>query len=144
MLFSRSITQDIVQSLFQGKIIIIYGPRQVGKTTFLKTLLQTHGDDAHYINCDLIENREGLSTQSADALKRFVGTAQLLLIDEAQRVPNIGINLKILHDTYPTIQIIVTGSSSFDLANTINEPLTGRTRTFTMFPLSLHEYCRET
>lgn len=144
MIIARDIAPQIKQQLFGGKLLIIYWPRQVGKTTFLLSLLEEYSNEAIYINGDYIDNREWLSTQDPVKLKKFIGSKRLVLIDEAQRVPNIGINLKILYDYYPEIQIIATGSSSFDLANEINEPLTWRVITHTMYPISIHEYLQST
>jgi len=80
-----------------------------------------------------------MSSESSQSLRRFLGSYPLIIIDEAQRVENIGLKLKLLHDTFPDQQIIVTGSSSLDLANKINEPLTGRIVSFMLYPLSFHE-----
>lgn len=139
MYIERNIKKGIVESLFKGKVIIIYGPRRVGKTTLVKEILKEYGDEGKYINCDILHNKQGLESQDDKKLKEFLGKGKLLVIDEAQRVRDIGINLKILVDTYPDIQIIATGSSSFDLSNKINEPLTGRSVTFMLYPISVSE-----
>lgn len=139
MNIQRSIQKEIEKTLFKGKVIIIYGPRRIGKTTLAKEIINTYGDQAKYINCDNIEAREALSIHDDKKLRKYLGTGKIFVIDEAQRVLNIGLSLKILVDTYPDIQIIATGSSSFDLSNRINEPLTGRYRSFTLFPISVFE-----
>lgn len=139
MLIERSIKKEVEEWLFKGKVIIIYGPRRVGKTTLVKEILEKFGTDGKYINCDILQNRQGLESQDDKKLREFLGTGKIFVIDEAQRVQNIGINLKILVDTYPDIQIIATGSSSFDLSNKINEPLTGRNVTFMLYPISVSE-----
>lgn len=135
----RSIQDTLENWLFKGKILTIYGARQVGKTTLVKKILQQYGDEKDYYNCDLLNIRQSLQKEDASALKRIFGKSRLVVIDEAQRIENIGLTLKILHDTCPDLQIIATGSSSFDLSNKISEALTGRSILFTLFPLSLSE-----
>ena len=117
----------------------MYGARQVGKTTLVKQLCQEYGDGAKYINCDIIHDREALGSQDPKAMKQYIGNYRIVVIDEAQRVKNIGLNLKLLHDSYPELQIIATGSSSFDIAQDIHEPMTGRVTKFMLFPLSVRE-----
>lgn len=129
----RNSEKELTSKLFNGKVIILYGPRQSGKTTFLKNFLEKY-DNTTYINCDVPENRDGLSPKNPENLLNFVGKYRLIAIDEAQRVESIGLTLKILVDTYPNIQIIATGSSSFDLENTLAEPLTGRHYDFMFLP----------
>ena len=96
-----------------------------------KRILRINADEQRYL--------EVLSSRDSQKMKALVSGYDILFIDEAQRVPEIGINLKILHDQFPSLKIIVTGSSSFELANKIKEPLTGRTKTFTMYPLAFKE-----
>lgn len=136
---NRDITPIIERWLFKNKIIIIYGARQVGKTTLVKKLLEKYGDSGNYFNCDIIHIRNSFNQQDPVTLKRIVGDARLIVLDEAQRIEDIGMVLKILHDTYPNIQIIATGSSSFDLSNKTKEPLTGRSLEFILHPFSLRE-----
>lgn len=138
-MFKRTIQKEIEKWLFKGKIIIIYGARQVGKTTLSKEITNPYGNDARYINCEFLDNREFLSVASPEKLKSFIGNYKIVVLDEAQKIENIGLTLKILVDSFPNIQIIATGSSSFDLANKINEPLTGRAIQFTLYPLSIEE-----
>jgi uncharacterized protein len=138
----RDIEKDFISKLFKGKVVILYGPRQSGKTTFLKRVLQSYTDSV-YINCDVPENRDGLSPKSPEKLLHFVGSHSLVVIDEAQRVDGIGITLKILVDTYPHVQFIATGSSSFDLENSVAEPLTGRHYDFMFFPPTYSEVGKE-
>lgn len=121
------------------KIIILYGSRQVGKTTLIRQILKKAPYKTLSINADRREYAEVLSSRDFGKLQRLVKGYELLFIDEAQRIEDIGINLKILHDELPNLKIIATGSSSFELANITKEPLTGRTWTFTLYPVSLSE-----
>ena len=119
--------QDIIEEwLFRGKVITIYGARQVGKTTLAKDLLEKHGDTSAYFDCDLLNVRAALESCAPETIKRFVGDHSLVVFDEAQQVINIGKVLKVFHDTYPEVQVIAIGSSSFELANRTKEFLTGR------------------
>jgi predicted AAA+ superfamily ATPase len=139
-MFTREITEKIKEKLFKGKVIVIYGARQVGKTTLVQTIAKEINKKTKYIDCDLLRNRVMLSVEDEIKLRQSIGdNIDVLIIDEAQRVPNIGLNLKILHTYFPSMQIIATGSSSFELANTINEPLTGRVLNFVLYPLSYKE-----
>jgi len=136
---NRNIEAQIAKKLFKGKIIIVYGARQVGKTTLVKQILEKHAEKSLYLNCDEPDIRAALKDQTSSALKAFLGDKKLVVIDEAQRVKNIGITLKLLNDNFPEIQVIATGSSSFELSNQIIEPLTGRTYEFHLYPFSLRE-----
>lgn len=136
-MISRILHTELESRLFGGKLLVLYGPRQVGKTTLVKSLVEAHR--GLYINCDIQDNRQSLQTTNPHQLKTVLGSNTLVVIDEAQRVSDIGITLKVIHDVFPEIQIVATGSSSFDLANKINEPLTGRALTFFLYPLSLEE-----
>lgn len=139
MIIEREIKGNIEKNLFKGKAIIIYGPRRVGKTTLAKDIISKYGKEAKYINCDVLENRQALEIQDDKKLRAFLGEGKIFVIDEAQRVVNVGLSLKIIIDSFPDIQIIATGSSSFDLANRINEPLTGRAISFILYPISIKE-----
>lgn len=138
MLFQRKILPRVKTRLFGGKAIIIYGARRVGKTTLVRQILNTF-QGGLYLNGDEPDIRRALSNKTSTELRHFIGTTKLAVIDEAQRVPDIGLTLKLLVDTMPETQIVATGSSSFDLSNKINEPLTGRTFDFFLPPLSLTE-----
>jgi len=116
-----------------------FGARQVGKTTMVKQLLASHGSPRNYCNCDITSAAAIFENLEPVLLKHSIGSAQLIVIDEAQRVKNIGLTLKVLHDTMPDLQIITTGSSSFSLSDALNEPLTGRGIEFTLYPFSLQE-----
>jgi predicted AAA+ superfamily ATPase len=140
----RTIQKDIEESLFKGKVIVIQGPRQVGKTTLAKELIAKYGNDKSYINCDIIANANAMGVQDSIKLREFLGEGKFFVIDEAQKVKNIGLNLKILVDTYPEIQIIATGSSSFALSAQIGEPLVGRMFKYILYPFSIKEMVRTT
>jgi uncharacterized protein len=140
MKIQRFLLSQIEDSLTPGKIIVLYGPRQVGKTTLAKELLSQVSLKSQFINADELVYREALSSQNRHRLGEVLGDAELLVIDEAQRVPDIGLNLKILVDSFPQAMILATGSASFDLANKISEPLTGRKLTFNLFPASYGEF----
>ncbi|NCU42516.1 MAG: ATP-binding protein [Candidatus Moranbacteria bacterium] len=138
MIIERKIQKILEKSLFKGKIIILYGARQVGKTTLVRSLMQKYADSI-YLNCDEPDIRASLTEKTSTQLKSFIGSARFVIFDEAQRVKNIGLTLKILIDTYPEIQILATGSSSFELSSEISEPLTGRKEEFFLYPFSLGE-----
>lgn len=142
MLFQRLILPKIQSRLFGGKAIIIYGARRVGKTTLVRQILEKLGDGA-YLNADEPDVRQALTNKTSTELAQTIGNKKLVVIDEAQRIPNIGLTLKLLVDTQPALQVIATGSSSFDLSNKINEPLTGRAFEFFLPPLSLLEISRD-
>lgn len=138
-IYTRAIQPAIEQALFKGKAIVLYGARQVGKTTLIRAIQQKHAGSALFLNCDEPDIRSALSAKTSTELQRLLGTRTLILIDEAQRVKNIGLTLKLMVDTFPHIQVIATGSSSFDLSNDISEPLTGRKMEFNLYPLSVGE-----
>ncbi|MDP3957418.1 MAG: ATP-binding protein, partial [bacterium] len=138
-LFKRKIEQDIRSRLFKGRAILLFGPRQAGKTTLSKKILKDYGERGEYYNCELVSVRQAFVPGKPELIKELVREKTIVVFDEAQTIQDIGIILKTFIDTYPEVQIIATGSSSFDLANKINEPLTGRAFEFTLFPLSLEE-----
>jgi len=122
-----------------NKVIIVYGPRRCGKTTLLKKFLEGVKEKYLLVNGEDIIIQEYLSSQSINKLKNFVGNHTLLAIDEAQRIPNIGLNLKLIIDNLKAIKVIATGSASFDLYQKLGEPLTGRKITLRLFPLAQME-----
>jgi predicted AAA+ superfamily ATPase len=135
----RSIESDIKERLFQGKILVLYGARQVGKTTLVKKILADFKVKDGYFNCEEVSVQNGLAVAEASVLRTFLGKRKIVVLDEAQHIPDIGRKLKILIDTYPDMRIIATGSSSFELANRMAEPLTGRAFHFTLYPFSYEE-----
>lgn len=140
MYIQRKLEKVIKANLFKGKVVVVYGARQVGKTTLVRKIAEETDGEYGYLNCDELDVLSRLqNAETSEALRQTIGARHLIIIDEAQRVKNIGLKLKLMVDTFPEIQIIATGSSSFDLANEINEPLTGRSFEFWLFPLRLDE-----
>ncbi len=140
MYVQREIQKDLENTLFtKNKITVLYGPRQAGKTTLSKNIIEKSGLKTLSINADQYKFIDILSSRDLNKLQGLVSGYDLLFIDEGQRVPEIGINLKILHDEIPGLKILVTGSSSFLLSNRISEVLTGRKRVFTLTPFSIRE-----
>ncbi len=135
----RLITQKIKDRFFQKKAIIVLGPRQVGKTTMITEIIKDQELPVLYLNGDEADVREILSNTTSTRLKTIIGTHKLIFIDEAQRIENIGITLKLIIDQIKDIQVIATGSSSLELRNIINEPLTGRKYEYHLYPLSFSE-----
>ena len=111
----------------------------MGKTTLVRKILSEYGEKGRYLNCEMASVESGLSELEADKIRSFLGDYKLFVLDEAQNISNIGKILKIIVDTYPEIQIIATGSSSFDLFQKISEPLTGRNFQFILYPFSVEE-----
>lgn len=138
-IIKREIQDLIEKRLFKGKIIIIYGARQVGKTTLVKELIKKYGDELSYYSGDDFDVRDKLADKTSAQLNSFLKNKKFVVIDEAQRIKNIGLSLKLMIDNNPEIQIIATGSSSFELANKIAEPLTGRVYEYYLYPFSLEE-----
>jgi hypothetical protein len=139
VIFERSIEPYIQSRLFKGRAVLIFGPRQAGKTTLAKKVLEPFGDAGAYFNCELATVRKHFVPGEPAMLRELVGGKKIVVFDEAQTIEDIGVILKVFLDTYPEVQVIATGSSSFALANRVNEPLTGRAFECTLFPLSLTE-----
>lgn len=143
-MISRLLKSVIQTKMYRGKAILVMGPRQVGKTTLVKMLVKECSGKTLFLNCDDPAVRSMLDHPTLGALSRMVGTAKLLVIDEAQRVMDIGITLKLIIDNLPDAQCLVTGSSAFELSNKINEPLTGRKFEYHMYPISVEELIQHT
>ena len=137
-MINRLTAERIKAAAKSKKIVILMGARQVGKTTLLKSLFQ-NSDSTLWLNGDELDIQNLFANLSVDRFKAYLGKNKILVIDEAQRIEDIGLRLKVLADSLNNIQIFATGSSSFDLANRVNEPLTGRKREFQLFPLSFKE-----
>lgn len=127
---------NLNQLIKPHRVLIIYGPRRVGKTTLLKTFLNTTKLKYKLDSGDNIRTQEVLSSQDFPLILSYVEGYDLVAIDEAQQIPNIGMGLKIIIDQVPDIQVIATGSSSFDLTNQVGEPLTGRKITIILYPIA--------
>lgn len=139
----RTLEANIKKRLFQNKAILIFGPRQVGKSTLCERIIAATGKPFLFLSGDEFDTREELSNTNAVRLKNLFGNNKLIYIDEAQRIPNIGLTLKIIVDQIREVQVIATGSSSFDLANLSQEPLTGRKFEFFLYPFSFGELVEE-
>ncbi|MEX0968016.1 MAG: ATP-binding protein [Bacteroidia bacterium] len=133
-----------IERLFKGKALIIFGGRQVGKTTFCEQLLVRVDRKTLRLNGDDADTRELLRQPNATLLRQIIGDHEILFIDEAQRIEEAGLLLKIIVDQIPEVQVIATGSSSFELAGSINEPLTGRKYVLQLSPFSFQELIQET
>lgn len=125
--------------LFKGKALLVFGPRQVGKTTFVQNLIADLNKKTLFLNGDESDVLVLFENPNVSKLKNIIGDNEILVIDEAQRITNIGIVLKIIVDQIKTVQVIATGSSSFELANKLNEPLTGRKYEMFLFPIAFSE-----
>ena len=166
----RDLKAVLDSKIGKGKVLLLIGPRQVGKTTLLKNILTSISSEkkVQFWNCDESDVRQFLSEANSAKLKSFVGNSDFIVIDEAQRVKDIGLTIKLLHDSFPSVQLAVTGSSSIDLgfntnpkngrvkalskacldrtylSNSINEPLTGRKFEYNLFPFSTNELVNHT
>lgn len=138
-MFTRELYPVILDQCFKGKAIILLGARQVGKTTLLRQVIQTAQAEVQYLNCDEPQVVEALTNRNLRELVLLVGKAKYIVIDEAQKVNNIGLTLKLIVDNIPDVQVIATGSSAFELRNRLNEPLTGRKFEYQMYPISTNE-----
>lgn len=135
----RILQSELEKRLFKGKAILLFGARQTGKSTLAEALLSAQQQEWLTLNGDDADVREALSNAMADKLKAIIGNKKILLVDEAQRIENIGLTLKIITDQIKGVQVIATGSSSFELSSRVNEPLTGRKYEFMLYPISFGE-----
>lgn len=144
MIIKRQAYNLIQEKLQKNKVILLYGPRRVGKTTLLKEIISNlkNKEKIKFVNGETAIIQEELSSQSILKLKEFIGDSSLLIVDEAQKVPDIGLNLKIIVDNIPNIKVIASGSASFALAQKAGEPLTGRKKTVHLYPVSAKELIR--
>lgn len=144
-MIKRNIEEKIVRDFKRNKIITLLGPRQVGKTTLLEQIVEESGNQRIMtLNCDDEDDRILLQGRSSTELKNLIGNNDLIMIDEAQRVENIGLTLKMIGDLKTKSNIIVTGSSSLDLGDKVNEPATGRLIEYNLFPFTVSELADET
>lgn len=137
-MINRTIETKVLSELGNKKAITIMGPRQVGKSTLLETLFKDQNQTL-WMNGDDIDVQDLFQQMTSTRLKTLLGNCKLLIIDEAQRIPDIGLRLKLITDQIKDVQVIATGSSSFELASKVNESLAGRKREFRMFPISFEE-----
>ena len=139
-MIKRTITKQLIADIKQGHVTALFGARRTGKTTLMNVIIKNFSDRKVLIlNGEDYDVANVLSSLRQETLKNLVSGFEFLFIDEAQNIPKIGQNLKLLVDTNPDIAVFVTGSASFDLRNKIGEPLTGRSRFFTLYPFSLGE-----
>ena len=138
-MIQRDLLSTIKDKLFKNKAIIITGSRQTGKTTLLQLLIDEVAEKTLFLNCDEPDIRKKLTNVTSVQLKKLIGKNKLVCIDEAQRIENIGVTLKLITDQIKDVQLIVTGSSSLELSSKINEPLTGRKFEYFLFPFSQQE-----
>lgn len=138
MYITQKHIENITRYIKKGKVVIIYGARRVGKTTLLKKYVETLPENERvlFVNGNDIVVREFLESQSVNKLKDFVGEHTLLVVDEAQYIHKIGLNLKLIVDNIPGIKVIASGSSSFELAKDVGEPLNGRKHVLILYPLA--------
>lgn len=137
-MYKRIIHTDIADKIGSGKAIIVVGARQVGKTTLINTILK--GQEILFLDADDIATRSLMTNPTTEQLKSIIGSNKTIFLDEAQRIDNIGLTLKIITDQFKDVQLFISGSSSFDLGNRLNEPLTGRKWEYELFPISWEEF----
>ncbi len=134
----RILNDSISKRLFKGKTILVIGARQVGKTTLIKEVLGQK--DFLFLNGDDSLVRDKLTNANTKNIESLIGTSKILFIDEAQRIENIGLTAKIIHDQFKGVQLIMSGSSAFELRNRTNESLTERKIEYFLYPISFEEY----
>ena len=137
-MYSRTLENIILKKINKGKAIIVVGARQVGKTTLIQKILQNK--DYLFLDGDDPTTRKLLTSPNTEQIRNLIGKASIIFLDEAQRINDIGLTLKIITDQFKNVQLFVSGSSSFDLGNKLNEPLTGRKWEYELFPISWEEY----
>ncbi len=138
-MIARHLEPKIVSALFKGKTIVLYGPRQVGKTTLVRKVLDQSGKRTKFFDAESAAVRQTLRADDFESVRKSVEGYDLVAIDEAQKIENVGSLLKLLHDHLPNLQVIATGSSSFDLSQKTRESMAGRVREFFMSPLLVSE-----
>ena len=137
------ITLDIILKKMQpNKVIVLLGARRVGKTKLIEKLIEETNEKYLFLNGDDVETHNLLAVQSTANFKRLLGDIKLLIIDEAQEIPNIGKKLKLMVDTIPDLKVLVTGSSAFEINNQLGEPLVGRMKTINLYPISQIEFSK--
>jgi uncharacterized protein len=140
----RQIVKDLQNDCFKGKIIIVLGARQVGKSTIIKMLTSTLNQDVLWLDGENADVHLLLQNPNSERLAQITGKNKFIVIDEAQKIDNIGSILKLFADYHKNTQVIASGSSAFELRNTLNEPLTGRKFEFHLYPISFQEMVTHT
>lgn len=142
-MIKRQIEPQIQALLGRGKAITVMGARQVGKSTLLRQIFKDR-NDVLWLSGDDVDVQDLMANMTATRMNMLLGSKRVLVVDEAQRIPEIGLRLKAIIDQLPDVQVVATGSSSFQLASKVNEPLTGRKREFKLFPVSFREMVEHT
>ncbi len=137
-MYQRTVENSIKDNIGSGKAIVVVGARQVGKTTLIKKILK--GQEYLFLDADDPSIRQSLLSPNTEEIRTILGEHKIVFIDEAQRIDGVGLTLKIITDQFKEVQLFVSGSSSFDLGNKINEPLTGRKWEYELFPISWEEF----
>jgi uncharacterized protein len=138
-MLDRMLHDGLVNYFFKGFALVLIGARQVGKTTLIRNITEMLNKKIMYFNCDEPDVKRSIEILNSNTANDLIGDSDIIIIDEAQRVQNIGIIVKLLVDNYPTKQFLITGSSALDIANAIYEPLTGRQLTFYLYPFAYME-----
>ncbi|MCC5940846.1 MAG: ATP-binding protein [Balneolaceae bacterium] len=139
-MIKRQLQEKVSDRLFDGKAIVLIGARQVGKTTLVKTILESKKTEVRFFDGDDPTVRRLLDEPNTEQIRQLIGKAGIVFIDEAQRLPNIGLTAKIITDQFKDKQLILSGSSAFELNSSIQEPLTGRKWTYNLYPVSWKEW----
>ena len=139
-MIQRILEKEIKEQLFQKKVLMLYGPRQVGKTTLLKKVISDFEGKTLFLNADDPTVFNLLNRPNTMQLKQLISDYKLLIIDEAQQIPAIGLTSKLIFDTFEGVQLVLSGSSSFELSSRTQEPLTGRKKTIFLYPVSFTEW----
>ncbi len=142
MFLEREITDQVIDSLKPNKVVLILGARRTGKTELMKRILNSVKGKSLILNGDDMSSHSLLEERTTENYVSLIGDNKIVVIDEAQKIENIGLKLKLMVDTVPSVKILASGSSAFDLSNKLGEPLTGRKRTFNLFPISQSEYSK--
>lgn len=137
----RRLQAQIIAKLQSGKVVVVYGPRRVGKTHLLTKISRdlSGGDKIKFLNGETRLVQDNLASREPEKIKQYLAGATLVIIDEAQKIPQVGDHLKLLVDTMPELKVIASGSASFVLSRSVGEPLTGRQKTLTLYPISIQE-----
>lgn len=138
-MITRTLQKTIEKRMFQGKAIILVGARQVGKSTLMRKIVAKREENHITLECDDPQTRQLLTDSNTEELRAIIGNNQIVVIDEAQLVPNIGQTMKLIVDQMPHVQLLVSGSSAFELHNRLNEPLTGRKFEYRLYPITTEE-----